>query len=168
MINFIWQMEFPDHLLQSRDSVVAQNKPEFERTEALAQRHLPVLQITCKVLETYHQICSAAHQFFIFYFYFLGGFFFVLYSTLLHLQIPLCRRMQGSNPGPLQLVHWQSDALTTRLDLIRTRLDLIRCTSMQGARIMPVQQAPQVSQSRITCRSCSYAQVFVTKEVGVG
>jgi hypothetical protein len=64
-----------------------------------------------------------------FIFFWGGGYFLFLSHYIQHCFI--CRPSDSTVPTdagiePRTAVHWQSDALTTRLDLIRTRLDLIR------------------------------------------
>jgi hypothetical protein len=49
---------------------------------------------------------------------FLGLYFFCTVFNIATPQIPLCQRMLGSNPGLLQILHWQIQLLNTRLHLI--------------------------------------------------
>jgi hypothetical protein len=51
------------------------------------------------------------------FFYFLCTLFNTASSAALRF---LCVGEAGMNPGLLQLLHWQSDVLTTRLDFIHT------------------------------------------------
>jgi hypothetical protein len=63
------------------------------------------------------------------YFLFIGGDFFVLYSTLLHLPPLRFHCVDGCWDQTQDRCNWCIDsrgALTTGLDLIRARLDLIR------------------------------------------
>ncbi len=57
----------------------------------------------------------------------------VLYSiqhcVICRPQSPLCRRMLASNPGLWRLRHWQSNNLTTRLDLINQNCACAWCNA---------------------------------------
>jgi hypothetical protein len=80
------------------------------------------------------QLCNEHHEIIKIKFYtnfffspiFLGG---ILFRTIFNTaSSAICRPSHstvptdaGIEPGPSQLVHWQSDALTTRLDLIRKK-----------------------------------------------
>ncbi len=66
------------------------------------------LQLRGQIYSVFHLYCSMWNS-------------YVLYSTVLHLPSLKFRCVGGDcdrTPGLLQLRHWQSDALTTQLDLI--------------------------------------------------
>ncbi len=78
--------------------------------------------ISVVVFEAYTVVSKLNRRIFLIIFFYLSVFNTTSSATP---QIPLWRRMLGSNQGLLRLLHWQSDELTTRLDLSHKQLDLI-------------------------------------------
>jgi hypothetical protein len=80
--------------------------------------------------------------------------FFVLYSILLHLP-PLrfhCADGCWDRTQTLQLMHWQSDALTSRLDLIRNTPQYYPVISMRTTTISPLTSMFYISSKETNCR----------------